>query len=221
MKQAKTAVLISGRGSNLHALLNACRNPDYPARVELVISSRPDAPGLEYARAENIPHHVISPESFESRIAFETALHRTLENADTQYVCLAGFMRILSEKFVNAWAGRLMNIHPSLLPSFKGLDVHRRMIRAGVKIAGCTVHFVTPDMDSGPVIGQAAVPVLPSDTHSILADRILKQEHRLYPACVAMVVSGTILPDGTTAGDIPGDTDHGYSTLMNPPGTVL
>lgn len=189
MARAKLAVLISGRGSNLQSLIDAAADPDYPAEIGLVISNRPKAKGLERATAAGIPQYVIDHKDFRSREDFEAALHDTLRTAGADYVCLAGFMRILTDNFVNDWRGRLINIHPSLLPAFKGLHVHERMIDAGVKIAGCTVHFVSAEMDSGPIIGQAAVPVLPGDTPERLAERILEQEHRLYPACVAIVAS--------------------------------
>lgn len=189
MARAKLAVLISGRGSNLQSLIDAAADPAYPAEIGLVISNRPNAKGLERATAAGIPQYVIDHKDFRSREDFDAALNDALRTAEADYICLAGFMRILTDGFVNDWRGRLINIHPSLLPAFKGLHVHERMIDAGVKIAGCTVHFVSAEMDSGPIIGQAAVPVLPGDTPPRLAERILEQEHRLYPACVAIVAS--------------------------------
>ncbi len=198
MSRVKVAVLISGRGSNLQALLDASANCEYPAEIALVISNRPGAAGLERAQKAGVQTLVIDHRAFgtkeqkydDGRTAFDEALNNALTNVSAQYVCLAGFMRLLTPEFVRQWRGRLINIHPSLLPSFKGLNVHQRMIEAGVKLGGCTVHFVSSEMDAGPIIGQSAVPVLPEDTDETLAARILKEEHRLYPACLARVVEG-------------------------------
>ena len=190
MKRAKIAVLISGRGTNLQSLLDACATEDFPAEVSLVISNRPNAPGLERATKAGVTQAVIDHKEFQSREDFDTAMNDALQVSGVDYVCLAGFMRMLSPWFVEQWRKRLINIHPSLLPAFKGLHVHERMIDAGVKIAGCTVHFVSADLDGGPIIGQAAVPVLPNDTHKTLAERILEQEHKLYPACLKILVTG-------------------------------
>lgn len=187
MARAKLAVLISGRGTNLQSLIDAAKDPDYPAEISLVISNRPNAKGLERASAENIPQYVIDHKDFKTREDFDAALSDCLRLAKADYICLAGFMRILTADFVNDWRGRLINIHPSLLPAFKGLNVHERMIDAGVKLAGCTVHFVSAEMDSGPIIGQAAVTVMPGDTAETLAAKILEQEHELYPACVGLI----------------------------------
>ncbi|MBB5519596.1 phosphoribosylglycinamide formyltransferase [Amphiplicatus metriothermophilus] len=194
MARARTAVLISGRGTNLQSLLDAASAPDYPAEIALVISNRPDAEGLSRARRAGAPTLTIDHREFgrgeAGRAAFDAALDAALKAAKIELVCLAGFMRLLTPGFVAKWEGRLLNIHPSLLPAFKGLDVHERMIAAGVKIAGCTVHFVTAEMDAGPILGQAAVPVLPGDDAARLAARILEQEHRLYPACLRLVAEG-------------------------------
>ncbi|MEQ8934662.1 MAG: phosphoribosylglycinamide formyltransferase [Amphiplicatus sp.] len=194
MARTKVAVLISGRGSNLQSLLDAAAAPDYPAEIALVVSNRPDAAGLDRARKAGVATGVIDHRQFgkgeEGRAAFDAALDNSLRDAGVDLVCLAGFMRLLTSGFVEGWRGKMLNIHPSLLPSFKGLDVHRRMIDAGVKIAGCTVHFVSSEMDAGPIVGQAAVPVLASDTSDTLAARILAEEHKLYPACLALVASG-------------------------------
>jgi len=187
MARKKLAVLISGRGSNLKALIEAGADPDYPAEVALVISNRPNAAGLDLASGAGVAQYVIDHKDFETREDFDAALSDALRIAKVDYVCLAGFMRMLSNDFVTEWRGRLINIHPSLLPAFKGLHVHERMIDAGVKLAGCTVHFVSHEMDAGPIIGQAAVPVLPGDTHETLAARILAEEHKLYPACIKLV----------------------------------
>lgn len=194
MARKKLAVLISGRGSNLQSLLDAAAAKDFPAEIALVISNRPDAGGLARAEKAGVPQLTIDHRAFgkgpAARGAFDAALSDALAGANIDFICLAGFMRILTEEFVARWRGKLINIHPSLLPSFKGLDVHERMIEAGVKIAGCTVHFVTAEMDAGPIIGQAAVPVLPGDDADALAARILAEEHRLYPACVKLLAEG-------------------------------
>lgn len=182
------AVLISGRGSNLQCLIDACAQPDYPARIVAVISNRPDAYGLERAREAGITAIAIDHKAFDSRESFEAALDAALREAGAEFVCLAGFMRILTESFVNRWEGRMINIHPSLLPKFKGVDTHKRAIEAGESEHGCTVHWVTPGMDEGPVIAQARVPVLPGDTPEMLAARVLVEEHRLYPAALKLAL---------------------------------
>lgn len=196
MSKLRVAVLVSGRGSNLKALIDAAARDDYPARIVLVISNVPGAGGLEIADTAGVPSEVIDHKVFGPGAAgkekFEAALSATLKDAGAELICLAGFMRLFSASFVDEWFGRIINIHPSLLPAFKGLDVHAAMLKAGVKIAGCTVHFVSSEMDAGPIIGQAAVPVAASDTPQSLAARILQQEHRLYPECVRMIASGAI-----------------------------
>lgn len=184
------AVLISGRGSNLQCLIDACMNEDYPARIVAVISNRPDAYGLERAREAGIPAIAIDHKAYASRESFEAALDSALREAGAEFVCLAGFMRILTEGFVNQWDGRMINIHPSLLPKFKGVDTHKRALEAGETEHGCTVHWVTPGMDEGPVIAQARVPVLPGDTPETLAARVLVEEHRLYPAALRLALEG-------------------------------
>ncbi|MGP1276562.1 MAG: phosphoribosylglycinamide formyltransferase [Caulobacterales bacterium] len=188
-KKTPIAVLISGRGSNLQCLIDACAADAYPARIVAVISNRPDAYGLERARAAGIPAIAIDHKAYEARESFEAALDTALREAGAQFVCLAGFMRILTESFVNRWAGRMINIHPSLLPKFKGVDTHKRAIEAGETEHGCTVHWVTPGMDEGPVIAQARVPVLPGDTPETLAARVLEQEHRLYPQALELALA--------------------------------
>lgn len=182
------AVLISGRGSNLQCLIDACAREDYPARIVAVISNRPEALGLERAREAGIAAIAIDHKAFDSREDFEAALDAALREASAEFVCLAGFMRILTEGFVNAWEGRMINIHPSLLPKFKGVDTHARAIEAGESEHGCTVHWVTPGMDEGPVIAQARVPVLPGDTPETLAARVLVEEHRLYPEALKLAL---------------------------------
>ncbi|MCC5981229.1 MAG: phosphoribosylglycinamide formyltransferase [Oceanicaulis sp.] len=182
------AVLISGRGSNLQCLIDACAAEDYPARIVAVISNRPDAYGLERAKEAGIPAIAIDHKAYHTREDFEAALDAALREAGAEFVCLAGFMRILTEGFVNQWEGRMINIHPSLLPKFKGVDTHKRAIEAGESEHGCTVHWVTPGMDEGPVIAQARVPVLAGDTPETLAARVLVEEHRLYPQALKMAL---------------------------------
>lgn len=193
----KIAILISGRGSNMERLIDATAAPDYPAEVVKVISNRPDASGLETAAKAGITTQVIDHKSFESRAAFDAALEQALNDADVDLVCHAGFMRILTDEFAARWEGRMVNIHPSLLPSFKGIRVQQQAIDAGATISGCTVHYIIPALDSGPIISQAAVPVLADDTADTLSARILEAEHVLYPAAVRMIASGQIrLVDG-------------------------
>jgi len=197
MGKLKTGVLISGRGSNLQALIDACSQPEFPAEISLVISNKADAYGLVHASDAGIPTVTINHQDFASREAFDRAVDEALRDADIEFLCLAGFMRILSDEFVQIWQDRLINIHPSLLPAFKGLDTHRRAIDAGVRIAGCTVHFVRPALDDGPIIMQAAVPVLADDTPDTLAERIITQEHLCYPQALRMIAEGRV----TVAGD--------------------
>jgi phosphoribosylglycinamide formyltransferase-1 len=196
MTKTCVAVLISGRGSNMKSLIEAARDPEFPAQIVLVVSNVPGAGGLAAAQQAGIATATIDHRGFgkgaAGKHAFETALDQALRAAKAELVCLAGFMRLLSADFVSRWGGRLINIHPSILPSFKGLDVHEQMLAAGVKIAGCTVHYVSAEMDAGPIIGQAAIPVLTGDTPESLAARILEQEHRLYPECVRRIAAGDI-----------------------------
>lgn len=190
MGRVKTAVLISGRGSNLQALIEAARAPDYPAELALVLSNVAGAGGLARAAAAGIPAEVVAHRDYPAKAAFEAALEARLKAAGVELVCLAGFMRLLSPDFVERWRGRLINIHPSLLPAFPGLDTHARVLAAGLKITGCTVHHVVAEVDAGPIIGQAAVPVLAGDSAETLAARVLAAEHRLYPACLALLAGG-------------------------------
>ncbi|MEM9616470.1 MAG: phosphoribosylglycinamide formyltransferase [Pseudomonadota bacterium] len=215
MPDARLAVLISGRGSNLQSLIDAAAAPDFPAEIALVISNRPKAPGLDRATKASIAQTVIDHKDFTTREDFDAALDAALRMAKVDYVCLAGFMRLLTPEFVNDWRGRLINIHPSLLPAFKGLHVHERTLDAGVKITGCTVHFVSAEVDSGPIIGQAAIPVLPGDTTETLADRILEQEHKLYPACIRLLAETKARLSG---GAVPYDSSViAKGSLFNPP----
>jgi formyltetrahydrofolate-dependent phosphoribosylglycinamide formyltransferase len=187
----RTAILISGRGSNMTALIEAARAPSFPAEIVLVLSNNPDAPGLATARAQGIAARAIDHRPFgRDRAAHEVAIDAALREAGTEIICLAGYMRLLTPLLVGAWQGRMLNIHPSLLPSFPGLHTHARALEAGVKLHGCTVHLVTAEVDAGPILAQAAVPVLPGDTEELLAARVLAQEHAIYPVALAGVASG-------------------------------
>jgi len=212
----KVGVLISGRGSNMQALIEACRAPGFPAEIALVISNEPGAVGLARAREAGIATHVVNHRDFnKDRPAFERALIAALEEAGIEFVCNAGFMRILTETFVSRWRDRLINIHPSLLPAFPGLDTHKRALAAGVRLHGCTVHFVRVAVDEGPIIVQAAVPVLPGDDEAKLAARVLAAEHRCYPLALKLaaekrltVKGERVLIDGALAQ---------HAALINPP----
>ena len=197
--KSKVGVLISGRGSNLQSLIDASQAAQYPAEIVLVISDKADAKGLDRAAKAGIPTKVIERSDFADKSAFETAINEALQTAGADIVCLAGFMRLLSGQFVGQWLGKLINIHPSLLPSFKGLHAQAQALAAGVRIAGCTVHFVTADMDAGPIIQQASVPVLTDDTEESLSDRILTLEHRIYPEALAMLATGGVALKGDKA----------------------
>ena len=192
----KLGVLISGRGTNLQALIDAQANPEFPAEIALVLSNVPGAAGLDRCARANIPTRVIDHKDFDGREGFEDALHEALASAGAQLVCLAGFMRLLTDGFVARWRDRLINIHPSLLPAFRGLHVHERVIEAGVRITGCTVHFVRPAMDDGPIIAQAAVPVHVGDDADALAARVLAEEHRIYPLAVRLIAEGRVRVSG-------------------------
>ncbi len=192
MSRKRTAILISGRGSNMVALMEASAIDTFPAEIVLVLSNVPDAPGLAKAAAAGIQTKAIDHKAFEDRPQFEAAVQAELDAADVELVCLAGFMRLLTDEFVTAWHNRMINIHPSLLPSYKGLDTHRRVIRDGGRITGCTVHYVRSQMDQGPIIAQAAVPVHADDTDERLAARVLEAEHALYPMALELVANGTV-----------------------------
>ncbi|WDQ98526.1 phosphoribosylglycinamide formyltransferase [Devosia sp. J2-20] len=192
MTRKRVGILISGRGSNMSALIAAAQAPDYPAEIVGVLSNRAAAPGLVTAAEHGIATASLAQSKFPSRDMFEDVMTQTLESWDVDYVCLAGFMRILGADFVNHWAGRMINIHPSLLPLYKGLDTHARALADGAATHGCTVHFVTPGLDEGAPILQAEVPVLPGDTPDSLAARVLFQEHRIYPEALRLLASGQI-----------------------------
>ena len=201
----RVAILISGRGSNMAALIHAAAAEDYPAQIAVVIANRTEAGGLERAKASGIPTAVIESKPFgKDRAAFETALQAVLDEHRVELICLGGFMRLFTADFVQRWYGRMLNIHPSLLPSFRGLDPHGQALRAGVKISGATVHFVTPETDAGPILMQGAVAVSDHDTAQTLAERILEIEHRIYPDALRLLASGGVQLEGdlckTTAG---------------------
>ncbi len=184
----KIAVLFSGRGSNLQSLAAHIARPDTPAELSLAISNRPDAGGLIFCRDKNIPHKVIDHKAFESRAAFDATLDDSLHAADIDLICCAGFMRLLTTEFVDKWHNRLLNIHPSLLPKHKGLHTHKHALEAGDTEHGCTVHFMRPEMDEGPIIVQKSVSIMPDDTPDTLAARVLEQEHIAYPEALDVVL---------------------------------
>ncbi len=207
----RVAVLISGRGSNMEALLRAASEPSYPAEIALVLSNRPDAPGLARAATAGIATACVDHRPFRgNRAAHEAAVDSCLRAHGVELVCLAGYMRLLTPWLVGAWEQRMLNIHPSLLPAFPGLDTHRRALAAGVKLHGCTVHLVTAEVDSGPILAQAAVPVLPGDTEEVLAARVLAQEHRLYPLALRLHIEGGGRADPMAAlvNPLPGHADE-------------
>ena len=200
MARLRTAILISGRGSNMQALVDAAADPAYPAEIVRVISNVPGAGGLERATQAGITTTAIDHRDFDGRAPFEDALHAELTEAGVELVCLAGFMRLLTERFVERWFDRMLNIHPSLLPAYKGLHTHGRVLSEGVRFTGCTVHFVRPAMDAGPIIVQASVPVLPADDADSLAARVLTAEHRCYPHALRLVAEGrTSIVDETVS----------------------
>jgi phosphoribosylglycinamide formyltransferase-1 len=217
MKRLKTAVMISGRGTNMQALIDDCASPDAPAETALIVSNVPNAQGLDRAIAADIPTLTIDHRDFPDRESFEERLTQDLTVEGIELICLAGFMRLLTENFVGHWRDRLINIHPSLLPSYKGLDTHRRALTDGVRFAGCTVHFVRPAMDEGPIIVQAAVPVHADDDAASLRARVLVAEHRSYPLALRLIAEGRVsivdervLIDGSAAPP---------EIIINPPGT--
>lgn len=211
MTRKRVAVLISGRGSNMAALVEAAKDKTYPAEIVVVVTNRPDAGGLVTARAAGIATEIVDHTQFgKDRAGFERALQSVLQQHRVEIVCLAGFMRLLTPWFVDQWPGRLLNVHPALLPAFKGLDTHRRALEAGAKVHGATVHFVVPEMDSGPIVAQGAVAVAADDTEGTLAKRVLAVEHRIYPLALKLVAEGRVrvmggrcLIDGVPVPDSP------------------
>jgi phosphoribosylglycinamide formyltransferase-1 len=196
MSRKRTAILISGRGSNMAALVAAARAPDFPAEIVLVLSNKPDAAGLSLAKNAGVAAAAVDPKIYAGRDEFEGSMQALLDIHRIELICLAGFMRILSAPFVTRWRGRIINIHPSLLPAFRGLDTHARALAAGVKIHGCTVHFVEPELDAGPIIAQSATPVLDDDTPETLAARVLAKEHELYAQALRLVAAGRVRIEG-------------------------
>lgn len=214
MGKLKVGILISGRGSNMQALIDSCRSPDAPAEIALVLSNEPTAAGLRRAAEAGIPTRVVHHRDFADRAAFDAALHRALVEAGVEFVCLAGFMRLLTNDFVERWRDRMINIHPSLLPAFPGLNTHARALAAGVRFTGCTVHFVRSEMDTGPIIVQAAVPIRPEDNADSLAARVLEAEHRIYPYALRLVAEGRVTIVGERA--IVAGAEAPGETLFNP-----
>jgi phosphoribosylglycinamide formyltransferase-1 len=206
----RVAILISGRGSNMSALIEAARARNYPAEIALVVSNRAEARGLELAKSKSIATATIDHAAYKSREEFEAELEKQLASAKIEIICLAGFMRILTAGFVKQWEGRLLNVHPSLLPAFKGIDTHVRALDAGVKVHGCSVHFVVPELDSGPIVMQAAVPVLEGDDEEELAMRVLAAEHRIYPDALRLLAEGKLTIEGerVVVAGANGDPDH-------------
>lgn len=197
MGRKRVAILISGRGSNMAALVEAAEAPDFPAEIVLVLSNKPEAPGLAFAGRKGIPTVVVPSKAYgKDRAAFDAAMQAELRKSGVEILCLAGFMRLLTPEFCANWADRMINIHPALLPSFKGLDTHARALAEGVKLHGCTTHFVTSGMDEGPIILQSAVPVLDDDSEESLAARVLAEEHRIYPETLRLLASGHLRVEG-------------------------
>jgi len=194
----KLGILFSGRGSNFAALIEACSDPEFPAEIVIAICNNPDASGVAIAEKAGIPLQIINHREFDSRDTFDAALDATLKQANVELICNAGFMRILTDGFVESWRNRQLNIHPSLLPSFKGLHVHERVIQAGVRITGATVHFVRAEMDAGPIVAQVALAVAQDDTPESLGARVLEAEHKLYPMAVRLVAEGKARVQGET-----------------------
>ncbi len=214
MAKLKIAVLISGSGSNLQALLDMCVDENSPAEIARVISNVPDAFGLERAKKAGVATTVVNHKDYDSRESFEDALHQVLASENVGLICLAGFMRLLTDGFVQKWRDRLINIHPALLPSFKGLHTHDRAIEAGVKFHGATVHYVRPAMDEGPIIVQAAVPVLPNDTADELGKRVLEQEHKIYPLALKLIAERKVRVSGEKV--VYSQVDNLMDSVMNP-----
>jgi len=214
MERLKLGILISGRGSNMQGLLAACQGGQIPADVRLVLSNRRGAAGLVHAQAAGLATKILAQGDYADRASFDRALDAALRAAGIDFVCLAGFMRLLTAEFVAAWRNRMINIHPSLLPAFPGLDTHARALAAGVKVTGCTVHYVRFETDTGPIIAQAAVPVLPDDDEESLAARVLAAEHRLYPLALRLIAEGRVRVRGERA--IVEDASPAEAYLINP-----
>jgi phosphoribosylglycinamide formyltransferase-1 len=189
VKKLNLAIFISGRGSNMRSIIEACKTPDYPATVNMVLSNRPDAPGLDYAAGQGIKTEIVDHKLFATREAFESEIQEILSHYKVDLIALAGFLRILTPGFIEKWPQRIINVHPSLLPDYKGLNTHERAIADGKKEAGCTIHYVVPEIDSGEIILQKRVPILPGDTPGTLAERVVVQEHSAYPEAIRIVAN--------------------------------
>jgi phosphoribosylglycinamide formyltransferase-1 len=215
MKKGRAAIFISGRGSNMQALIRAAQNPSYSAEIVAVVSNRPDAPGLKLAQASGLETMVIDHRAFISKEQFERVLHGHCSNRNVELIACAGFMRVLTAGFIERWQGRIINVHPSLLPAYRGLQTHERALKDRVRIHGCTVHFMTVDLDAGPIIAQAAVPVFPEDSVEILAARVLEEEHRIYPMALDWLASGLVkLHEGQVIYEF--DIARDYASLLAP-----
>ena len=217
MSRTRTAILISGRGSNMEVLIAAARDPHYPAEIALVLSNRPDAAGLATARDAGVAVAAIDHKIYAGREEFERSMQAMLEIHRIELICMAGFMRLVTPWFIGQWRGRMLNVHPALLPAFRGLRTHERALAEGVKIHGCTVHFVVPAMDEGPILAQAAVPVLDTDTADSLARRVLAQEHLIYPAALARVARGGLTVQGNRVYDAEPARNVGALAVPPPP----
>jgi phosphoribosylglycinamide formyltransferase-1 len=216
MARLKVGVLVSGFGSNLQALIDLCAAPDFPAEIVTVVSNKPDVVALERAARAGIRTHVVPHRNFPDRSSFDQAIDAVLRAEGVELICLGGFMRILTPSFVELWRDAIVNIHPSLLPAFRGLDTHRRALEAGVRFHGCTVHFVRSDLDDGPILVQAVVPVLSSDDEQSLAARVLEAEHRAYPLALRLIAERRVTIDGNRV-VIAGDVGTLPQALLNPP----
>lgn len=217
MTSKRTAILISGRGSNMIALIEAAAEAGFPAEIVGVISDQPAAPGLALAAQPGIPVQAIVRADFADKAAHDAAIDAALATLGAEIVALAGYMRLLTPAFVGKWQGRMINIHPALLPAFRGLDTHKRVLEAGVRLHGCTAHFVTAEMDAGPIIAQAAVPVLSGDTEQELAARVLKQEHQLYPLALRLVADGRVrMRNGRAVFDLGAGAERASASLLAP-----
>jgi phosphoribosylglycinamide formyltransferase-1 len=212
----RVAVLISGRGSNMAALIAAASQESFPAEIALVLSNRADAAGLDHARAQGVSATAVDRRKYASKAEMEARFDAALREAGIELICLAGYMQLLSATFVKAWRDRMLNIHPSLLPLFPGLDTHARALQAGVKLHGATVHFVRTEMDTGPIVAQGAVPVIPGDTPDTLAARVLEVEHRLYPMALGLVASGRVTVTGDIV-QIDGAPADPNAAILSPP----
>lgn len=214
MRKLRLGVMISGSGTNLQALIDACTAADYPAQIQVVISNRPDVRGLDRAAQAGLTAVTIDHKDFDDKESFEDAVHQCLSDHDVELVCLAGFMRLLTSTFVNRWRDRLINIHPSLLPSYKGLHTHARALEDGVRFHGCTIHYVRPEMDNGPIIMQAAIPIATDETEESLIAKTLTYEHKMYPAAVRLIAEGKVRVAGNKVAFK--DTDMGDEGIISP-----